>query len=461
MLYTILFFFLSLSFFALALYAIYHLASSAKLGTLVLALVLIAAICTSVFIESLFFIEWYALNILQTITAFFLMSYMLLSLLFYKRKPVDSNPPGGTLPKVSVLVAVHNEEEVIEETIKNLLQLEYDAAAMEIVVINDNSTDNTKSILEQFKDKIRIVDRTPGCLRGKPAAINEVIPLLSSEIICVFDADSLPEKNFLKKAVGHFSDNKVGLVQCRNVQYNENTSIISRLVGIDIDSLHLSLYYPKSLYGMPIFEGRAGLFRRSVFIKLDGYDTNLPTEDWDFGYKVQISGHKLVYDPHVYNHEQATDTMSEYVKQRYRWLSTTILTFLKNFKPVLRTNSLGVFQKFDSFFILFFNIWAIVFNLIGFIGFCGKLMGYQFNGSIFLMVFLSMVVFYNSPSILFQKKIKHLLFFPFMYLYYWSFTVIISVIFIDKFVLKRDMKYKKATHNQRALNRFRASFMNA
>ncbi len=355
------------------------------------------------------------------------------------------------LPTVSIVIAVYNEEEVIDSTVKNLLNLNYDRSRYEIVFINDRSTDGTLNKLLKYKDDIRIINRQPGCLRGKPAAFNDVVPTLKSDLICSFDADSLPEEAFLIKIVSHFDDPDVGLVQARNIQYNEKNTIISRLVSLDIDALHMTLYKAQHKFGFTLFEGRAGVFRKQAFEECGGFDVDLPTEDWDFGYKLQLQGYKLIYDSEIFNYEQAVETFKEFVKQRKRWLGTTVMTFLKHMPTLFSSPNIPGSGKLCAFFSFFFNLWSVTFLLLGFIGLIGLTGNYDFSENIFFVSFLLSVLLYTVVPVVKQRKWIAILYFPLMYIYYWAYSIIITQLLLDNFVVKEKPKFEKAIHSLYAL----------
>ncbi|MBE5970877.1 MAG: glycosyltransferase family 2 protein, partial [Lachnospiraceae bacterium] len=121
------------------------------------------------------------------------------------------------MKRISVLVPMHNEEQVLDEALKALLNCDYDRDMLEIIPINDNSTDRTKEMLDDYHRRyefIRPLHRDcPD--RGKPVGLNEAMQLAEGEIIVVFDADYRPARNLLKQLVIAFEDPEVGAVMGR------------------------------------------------------------------------------------------------------------------------------------------------------------------------------------------------------------------------------------------------------
>jgi cellulose synthase/poly-beta-1,6-N-acetylglucosamine synthase-like glycosyltransferase len=105
---------------------------------------------------------------------------------------------------------------------------------------------------------------------GKAAALNEIIKRIDSDLVCVFDADSKPEKDFLLKCTGYFENTEVALVQGRNAQLNATDTLVSLLTTFDIYSMQFSIYYPITKFGFGIFEGRGAIFRRKVLLNWAG-----------------------------------------------------------------------------------------------------------------------------------------------------------------------------------------------
>lgn len=417
---------------------------------LIISTMLLILLLTAYYSQLLTVGLYYLLNVVQFLVAAYIGGYWLISLGQFgkQRTRLLAQATPALLPTVTVIIAVKDEVAVIERTIEQLLQLEYDPARLAILIIDDHSTDGTAERVRGFlhHPQVSLITRHNPVIKGKPAAVNEAMPNITSELVCVFDADSLPAPSFLRQAVKHFHLAEVALVQGRNIQYNEASTLISRMVSFDIDVTHLSMYFPKSLMGVPFFEGRGAVFRRAAFQEIGGFDTELPTEDWDLGFRLQIAGYQLVYDLVALNYEQATETMTEYNKQRYRWLSTGLLTFAKNVGAVLSSPRFTLVRKVDFLYLPLYNLWALIFNPLGFLCLVSRLNGYGLATNGFIFIFGSMVLTYTSTAIINQRKWRYLAYLPLMFLYYWYFTVMITWIFVDHYIVRLKPTYQKATH---------------
>ena len=141
------------------------------------------------------------------------------------------------LPSVSVIVAARNEEKIISACIASLKNLKYDFELLEIILVNDNSTDNTKNIMlletkgfRQFK----VIDSNNSSgnnLKGKPNAIDTAINISSGEIILMSDADCLLPPDWIYETVKYYEGN-TGMV-CGITRIKYENSIFAKLQALD------------------------------------------------------------------------------------------------------------------------------------------------------------------------------------------------------------------------------------
>lgn len=120
---------------------------------------------------------------------------------------------GDAFPRVSIVVALHNEEAVIEEKIANCRALDYPGELLEVVFVSDGSTDRTEALVREAQDEmVRLVALERG---GKARALNEGVAVASGEIIVFTDANNFLEADAIRKIVRNFADPDVGGV-CGN-----------------------------------------------------------------------------------------------------------------------------------------------------------------------------------------------------------------------------------------------------
>ena len=153
-----------------------------------------------------------------------------------KRKQVSPvNKDQMDLPRFSIIVPTKNEDIVIRRCLEGLLEMNYPREKMEIVVVDGNSNDGTVKICSEFLGKYPetckfIREQTS---KGKPAALNLALQYTSGEIVGVFDADSLPEKDVLTKVASHFNDTKVMAIQGRTTSLNEESNALTKVIAVE------------------------------------------------------------------------------------------------------------------------------------------------------------------------------------------------------------------------------------
>lgn len=173
----------------------------------------------------------------------------------------DAEAPAldGVKPTVSVLVACKDEEQVVEGLVASLLALDYPADRLQLVVVDDGSTDRTGEILEMLS----LAEPRLVCLRrgssgggGKSAALNAALAVAHGEIIVVFDADHQPHADCVRRLVRHFDDPSVAAVQGRCRIRNPHDSLLAHLVSLDYLSGYLANEYGRqALFHLPAYGG--------------------------------------------------------------------------------------------------------------------------------------------------------------------------------------------------------------
>lgn len=147
------------------------------------------------------------------------MLYMYIAVKHQRRKlRKNPNPPeSGYRPFISIMVPCHNEEDVIEDTVKNILEVDY--SDYEIILIDDRSSDSTPKIitrLQEEHEKVKILLRKDGDFPGKSAVLNDAMEIAKGEAILVFDADAKIKPDFIKKILIKLEPDDVGAVQARD-----------------------------------------------------------------------------------------------------------------------------------------------------------------------------------------------------------------------------------------------------
>jgi len=139
------------------------------------------------------------------------------------------------LPKVTILVPMHNEEKVINNILSSLINVDYPKDKLEIIPINDHSTDKTKEIMDSYASIysfIKPYHRYKGP-RGKQNGINEAVDIAQGDIIIVYDADYIVPKGQIKDMIKAFIDPEVGAVMGRVIPYNFNKNLLTMMLDLE------------------------------------------------------------------------------------------------------------------------------------------------------------------------------------------------------------------------------------
>lgn len=135
------------------------------------------------------------------------LSIWIISIIAKKKYLTENN----FVPNVSIIISVYNEEKVIEKTIRNFLQSDYDLRKIEFVIGSDNSIDSTNEIIHQLQKEIPAIKFFPFPVRrGKSHVLNDLVQEASSEILVFSDANTNYHKDAIKNLVKYYADPRVG-----------------------------------------------------------------------------------------------------------------------------------------------------------------------------------------------------------------------------------------------------------
>lgn len=273
------------------------------------------------------------------------------------------------MKSISVLIPMHNEEQVLSNVLDSLLKCEYDRDRLEIIPINDNSTDRTREMLDEYHRKyefIRPLHRDcPD--RGKPVGLNDAMKLAKGEIIIVFDADYRPARNMLKQIALGFEDPQVGAVMGRVIPYNTNTNMLTRLINLERSGgYQVDQQARYNLKTIPQYGGTVGGFRKDFLLETGGFNPKVLAEDTELTYRLFTNGWKVVYANSAECYEESPESWNVRGRQIRRWSRGHNEVLFRYLIPTITTPYMGLFQKIDGLFLLF--IYSVpVFLLVGWV----------------------------------------------------------------------------------------------
>lgn len=246
----------------------------------------------------------------------------------------------GDYPMVSIMVPAHNESIVIRKTVLALLDFDYPRDRYEIIVINDNSSDNSAEVLKEIQEKNPwrklIVINTDNVMggKGKSNALNIALSVARGTVIAIYDADNTPAPDALRILVENLmADDKLGAVIGKFRTRNRNASLLTRFVNIETLAYQCmnqaGRYFFFKLCTIP---GTNYVIRRSIIDAMGGWDTKALSEDTEISFRLYRMGYYIKFMPLAVTWEQEPQKLKQWFKQRTRWAKGNIYVLLKNFK---------------------------------------------------------------------------------------------------------------------------------
>lgn len=264
-------------------------------------------------------------------------------------------------PFVTIQLPIYNELYVSERLLDRVAALRYPREHLEIQVLDD-STDETVALiarkvaeLRQQGVAIRHVRRSNrvGFKAGALAAgLNEA----KGEFIAVFDADFLPEPDFLEKTLPHFADPAIGMVQSRWDYLNKDYSILTKIQAFALDG-HFTVEQQGRNAGDHFinFNGTAGVWRKTCIRDAGGWHHDTLTEDLDLSYRAQLKGWKFKYLESLGSPAELPVEMNALKSQQYRWTKGAAECARKHAWGILKANDVSLGTKIHALAHLFYS----------------------------------------------------------------------------------------------------------
>jgi cellulose synthase/poly-beta-1,6-N-acetylglucosamine synthase-like glycosyltransferase len=265
--------------------------------------------------------------VLEVLFVAFFLRHFAFAISAQRSGPADLDAPfvfdPSFQPTVSVLVACKNERTVVDTLVTSLLAIEYPRHRLQLVVVDDGSTDGTGLRVQQLAgqhEHLECVRRPPGGVVGKSAALNDALAVATGEVVVVFDADHRPQPDAVRRLVAHFVDPKVGAVQGRCEIGNHEDSPLARLIALDYVAGYLvNEYGRQALFQLPAYGGANCAVRARSLRALGGWNEASVTEDTDLTLRLVLGGQRVRYDVNAVDREEGVVTLTSYWRQRYRW----------------------------------------------------------------------------------------------------------------------------------------------
>ena len=292
------------------------------------------------------FIALAALAVLRT---------LLLLLLARRHSRLTQPTPSGTriaYPAVSVIVPAFNEELGIAAAVRSLAASDY--PDLEILVVDDGSTDETAAVVEALGTPgVRLIRQQNA---GKPAALNTGIAEAKHDVLVLVDGDTVFEIDAMRALVAPLSDARVGAVS-GNTKVGNRGGLLGRwqhieyVIGFNLDRRMFDV-----LQCMPTVPGAIGAFRRQTLDEVGGVSDDTLAEDTDLTMAICRAGWRVVYAPEARAWTEAPATLGQLWRQRYRWCYGTMQAMWKHRRAVIEGGAAGKLGRRGLPYLLAFQV---------------------------------------------------------------------------------------------------------
>ena len=297
-------------------------------------------------------------------------------------------------PKVAVQLPVYNEKKVITRLIEAIEKLDYPRESLEIQILDD-STDETSTIIDDKtsnKPFIKVIRREKRT-GYKAGALQNGFKQTDAEIFVIFDADFLPEPDFLKQVIPVMEQNpEIGFIQTRWGHINQKSNMLTRAIALALDWHHYIEQVGRNASNLFInFNGSCGVMRRTAIQDAGGWRADTLSEDLDISYRIQMYGWRSAYLRDTVVPGEIPPTIEDYKIQQSRWAKGSIqcskllvsdvikgdLSLRQKTQSILHLNGYSVYLW--TMLLMLFSVPALIFHTktipetLGIIGLIGAL----------------------------------------------------------------------------------------
>ncbi|MGI4873830.1 MAG: cellulose synthase family protein [Janthinobacterium lividum] len=280
--------------------------------------------------------------------------------------PVPAVP--STWPTVLVQLPVFNERAVVARIIDAAAALDYPTEQLTIQLLDDSTDERSVALaaarVAHYQARGLRIDhvRRPGRQGYKAGALAHGLTVSSDEFVAIFDADFVPEPDFLRRTLPYFTSRDIGMVQTRWGHLNEQASLLTRLQAFGLNAHFLVEQVGRQAGGHFLnFNGTGGVWRRACIADAGGWQADTLTEDLDLSYRAQLRGWRFRYLPQVVAPAELPARLDALRSQQFRWNKGAAETARKHLGRVWRTPGLPLATRLHAtFHLLNSTVFAVV-----------------------------------------------------------------------------------------------------
>jgi cellulose synthase/poly-beta-1,6-N-acetylglucosamine synthase-like glycosyltransferase len=272
--------------------------------------------------------------------AIFFESFVLVTLLSKPARVARARKYSNETPAVAIIVPCWNEASTLAATCDSLLALEYPKEKLEIILVNDGSTDATKEVMERFSayPQMHVIHKENG---GKHTALNAGIAATDAEFIGCLDADSFVEPDALREIISCFAHEKVAAVTAA-MSVHRPEGVLQHMQNAEYIFGITLRHAISSINGLYVTPGPFSFYRHSVIKELGGFRYGHQTEDMEMALRIQQAGYSIENALRARVYTKTPNTLAGLVKQRTRWTSGFLRNIFGEYRGLIGNPEYGV-----------------------------------------------------------------------------------------------------------------------
>jgi cellulose synthase/poly-beta-1,6-N-acetylglucosamine synthase-like glycosyltransferase len=272
--------------------------------------------------------------------ALFFEVFLLITFLSEPARERRARPRAAHSPKVAVIVPCWNEQNTIQGTVESLLALDYPADKLQIVLVDDGSTDNTPAVMDSYakQPQITVIHKKNG---GKHTAMNLGIEKATDAVyVGCLDADSYVAPDALREIIAYFDDPKVAAVTAAMSVWDPKT-LLERMQNADYIHGITLRHVISSLNGLYVTPGPFSFYRRDIVLAVGGFKEGHKTEDLEMALRLQNEGYILENAPRSRVYTKTPKSVRSLVKQRTRWTTGFLRNVFYDYRHMIGSKKYG------------------------------------------------------------------------------------------------------------------------
>ena len=212
---------------------------------------------------------------------------------------------------ISVIIPTFNSAKQLSDCLKSLETQTMDQGSYQVIVVDDGSTDDTRSIVAKYSAKYVYQAN-----QGPAVARNHGVTEAQGEIVLFTDADCMPQANWIEEMIKPLDDSQV--VGVKGAYKTDQKELMARLVQIEYEDKYERM---KKFKYIDFIDTYSAAYRKDVYIKYGGFDERYPkasVEDQEFSFRLFRDGYKMVFNSSAIVYHRHSARLIDYLKKKYK-----------------------------------------------------------------------------------------------------------------------------------------------